>query len=81
MLQKIHESAIRPTFEVQVNAGYAVRQLRNHGAPWRPEVYRAKDTGLGRQVAIKTILLDFQSQPDALMRFEQSEMALGLTFR
>jgi predicted ATPase len=35
------------------------------------EVYRAKDTRLDREVAIKTLSLDRCSQPDALSRFEQ----------
>jgi predicted ATPase/tRNA A-37 threonylcarbamoyl transferase component Bud32 len=35
------------------------------------EVYRAKDTRLDRQVAIKTLSLDSYSHPEALARFEQ----------
>jgi predicted ATPase len=35
------------------------------------EVYRAKDTRLDREVAIKTLSLDRRSQPEALLRFEQ----------
>ncbi len=35
------------------------------------EIYRARDTRLGREVAIKTISLDHHSQPEALSRFEQ----------
>jgi predicted ATPase len=35
------------------------------------EVYRAKDTRLGREVAIKTVSLDHGSRPEAIQRFEQ----------
>ncbi len=34
------------------------------------EVYRARDTRLGREVAIKTVLLQHHSQAEALVRFE-----------
>jgi len=45
-----------------------VQQL---GAGGMGEVYRAKDTRLGREVAIKIILLDRNSEPGALSRFER----------
>ena len=38
-------------------------------------VYRARDTRLNREVAIKTLLLDRFSQPDALSRFEKEARA------
>ena len=45
--------------------------LQRLGAGGMGEVYRAKDTRLDREVAIKTLSLDRCSQSDALSRFEQ----------
>ena len=45
--------------------------LQRLGAGGMGEVYRAKDTRLEREVAIKTLSLDLCSQPEALSRFEQ----------
>ena len=44
--------------------------LEQLGAGGMGEVYRARDTRLGREVAIKTVSLHHNSQPEALTRFE-----------
>lgn len=41
------------------------------------EVYRARDTRLGRDVAIKVLLAEFASDPDRLRRFEQEARAVA----
>lgn len=49
--------------------GYEI--LGRIGAGGMGEVYRARDTRLGREVAIKTISRERLSHPEALLRFEQ----------
>jgi predicted ATPase/serine/threonine protein kinase len=51
------------------------RLLKKLGAGGMGEVYRALDTRLNREVAIKTLLLDHVSQPDAIARFEKEARA------
>jgi predicted ATPase len=51
--------------------------LERLGAGGMGEVYRARDTRLGREVAIKTLSLEHCSQPEALSRFEQEARSAG----
>ena len=48
------------------------------GAGGMGEVYRARDTRLGREVAIKVLPSSFSSDADRLRRFEQEAKAAGL---
>jgi serine/threonine protein kinase len=48
------------------------------GAVGMGEVYRAKDPGLGRDVAIKVLPASFSSDADRLRRFEQEARAAGV---
>jgi predicted ATPase/serine/threonine protein kinase len=49
--------------------------LTKLGAGGMGEVYRARDTRLDREVAIKTLSLDWGSQPDAISRLEKEARA------
>jgi predicted ATPase/serine/threonine protein kinase len=51
------------------------RILKKLGRGGMGEVYRALDTRLDREIAIKTLSLDGGSQPDAIFRFEQEARA------
>jgi serine/threonine protein kinase/Tol biopolymer transport system component len=48
------------------------------GAGGMGEVFRAKDSRLGREVAIKVLPSDYSSDTDRLRRFEQEAKAAGL---
>jgi predicted ATPase/serine/threonine protein kinase len=51
------------------------RILKKLGRGGMGEVYRALDTRLDREIAIKTLSLDGGSQPDSISRFEQEARA------
>jgi predicted ATPase/serine/threonine protein kinase len=53
--------------------GYEI--IQKLGAGGMGEVYRARDTRLNREVAIKTLSLEHGSQPETLSRFEQEARA------
>ena len=48
------------------------------GAGGMGEVYRAKDSRLGREVAIKVLPAEFSADPDRLRRFEQEARSAGM---
>ena len=47
------------------------------GAGGMGEVYRARDTRLGRDVAVKVLPAEYAQSPDRLRRFEQEARLAG----
>jgi serine/threonine protein kinase len=64
-----------PVIEGTLLGPYEVFSLL--GAGGMGEVYRARDTRLGRDVAVKVLPASFSSDPDRLHRFEQEACAAG----
>src|ERR671935_1628463 len=52
--------------------------LSQLGAGGMGEVYRARDTRLGREVAVKVLPSSFSNDADRLRRFEQEARAAGM---
>ena len=67
--------ATRPSMTGRTLGGYHLQALL--GAGGMGEVYRARDTKLGREVAIKILPRAFASDPDRLARFEREARMLA----
>ena len=68
------EDRVQPLIGRQIGS-YKILSLL--GAGGMGEVYRAKDTTLGREVAIKVLPRAFTSDPDRLARFEREARVLA----
>jgi serine/threonine protein kinase/Tol biopolymer transport system component len=69
-----------PTAGVGTLAGHTIGPYRLHsliGAGGMGEVYRARDTRLGRDVAVKIVSQKFAADPDRLARFEREARVLA----
>ena len=69
MSSPLTPSSVPSTLSAGTRFG-AYEILEQLGAGGMGEVYRARDTRLGREVAIKTVSLQHHSQAEALTRFE-----------
>ena len=68
-MKPLTPGAVSPTLVPGALLG-AYKILERLGAGGMGEVYRAKDTRLGREVAVKIVSLDGHSRSEALLRFE-----------
>src|SRR5205814_297937 len=72
----VAESSSMPLAIGQALGPYQI--LSKLGEGGMGEVYRAKDSRLGRDVAVKVLPSSFADNPDRLKRFEQEARATGM---
>ncbi len=78
--QSVSESTSPDIFAMTVAQGTRLgpyEVIAPLGAGGMGEVYRARDTRLGRDVAVKVLPATFSADPDRLHRFEQEACAAG----
>ena len=71
------ESIIRAMMSLASNTKIGYEIVSAIGAGGMGEVYRARDTRLGREVTLKILPESFASDPDRLRRFEQEARAVA----
>ena len=77
------ENFLEPGPENTLEAGALPEQIGPYKISWRlgaggmGEVYRARDTKLGRDVALKTLPREFASNPERLARFRREARLLA----
>jgi len=72
--------AVAPSAMPRLSPGASIAQYRIEallGAGGMGEVYRARDTALGRDVALKVLPRDFTADPQRLSRFEREARLLA----